>query len=112
MERHMKFFTVAIVAFMAIAVTFPAFALDLQQARTAGSVGERLDGYVAAVKPSAEVEALVAEVNAKRKQEYARISAENGQSIAVVAKVAAEQIINNLDAGVLYQGADGSWKKR
>lgn len=112
MERYMKFFTVAITAFLAIAVAFPAFALDLKQARMAGSVGEKLDGYVAAVKPSAEVDALVVEVNAKRKQEYARISAENGQSVAVVAKVAAEQIINNLDAGVLYQAADGVWKKR
>lgn len=90
----------------------PALALDLQQARGQGLVGEKLDGYVAAVKASPEINALVADVNAKRKEEYARISQQNGQTVSVVGKVAAEQIIQGLPAGSLYHGADGSWKKR
>lgn len=90
----------------------PAFALDLQSARANGSVGETTKGYIAAVKPSAEVNALVAEVNAKRRQEYSKISAANGQGVDVVGTIAAEQIINNLAPGSLYQAADGSWKKR
>lgn len=90
----------------------PALALDLHGARANGQVGETRAGYVAALKPSTEVEALVAEVNAKRKAEYTRISKENGQSVEVVAKLAAEQIIGKLAAGEMYQAADGSWKKR
>jgi len=90
----------------------PAFALDLQQARGSGLVGERLDGYIAAVNPSPEVMRLVEEVNAKRKQEYARISKEKGQPVDVVAKLAAEQIISGLAPGSLYQSPDGGWKKR
>lgn len=90
----------------------PAFALDLQQARGAGLVGEKLDGYVTALQPSPEVNALVAEVNTKRQQEYARISRENGQPANIVAKLAAEQIINNLPAGARYQDAAGNWKTR
>lgn len=93
-------------------VAFPAFALDLHAARGNGSVGEQADGFVAALKPSPEVTALVADVNAKRKQEYARISAQNGQSVAVVGKVAAQQIINGLPGGSSYQAADGSWKTK
>lgn len=90
----------------------PAFALDLHQARAQGKVGEKLDGYVAALQSSPEVSALVADVNSKRTQEYARISAQNGQPVAVVAKLAAEQIISKLEPGASYQGTDGSWKKR
>lgn len=108
----MKLHTLALAAALTLVTAFPAYALDLQDARAAGKVGETTKGYVAALKPSAEVDALVAEVNAKRKQEYAKISAANGQTVDVVAKVAAEQIINNLDDGSLYQAADGSWKKR
>ena len=90
----------------------PALALDLHAARSNGSVGEKADGYVAALKATPDVTALVADVNAKRGAEYARISAQNGQSAAVVGKLAAVEIIKGLDAGSSYQGSDGSWKTR
>ncbi|MDD3370385.1 MAG: YdbL family protein [Alphaproteobacteria bacterium] len=90
----------------------PALALDLHGARGSGLVGEKADGYVTALKPSAEVSALVSDVNAKRKNEYARISKQNGQPIDVVAKLAAQQIVGNLAPGSKYQGTDGSWKTK
>ncbi len=108
----MKLRHLGILFALAMLLAAPAYALDLQEARASGTVGEKLDGYVAARSDAADVAALVAEINAKRKAEYARISKENSQPIAVVAKLAAAQIINNLDAGVYYQAADGSWKKR
>ncbi|MER2520717.1 MAG: YdbL family protein [Bdellovibrionales bacterium] len=101
-----------LLALMGIIAAFPAFALDLHDARAQGLVGERLDGYVAALRDTAEVKALVADVNGKRKQEYARISKEKGQPVDVVAKLAAEEIVNNLAPGSSFQGPDGSWKKR
>ncbi|MCF8496292.1 MAG: YdbL family protein [Alphaproteobacteria bacterium] len=93
-------------------LSVPAYALDLQQARTSGLVGETLSGYIAARSDAPEVQALVAEVNAKRKEEYTRISKENNQSVDVVAKLAAPQIINGLAPGIYYQAPDGNWKKR
>lgn len=90
----------------------PAFAMDLHDARNAGLVGEKPDGYVAAVKESPEVMSLVDEVNAKRKAEYARISGENQQPLGIVAKLAAKQIIEGLDDGNLYQDQNGVWQKR
>ncbi len=108
----MKLRFLTVLAAVGMLAAFPAFALDLQQARSAGIVGETLEGYIAAVKPSAEANALVADVNAKRKQEYARISAANKQSVSVVAKLAAEQIINGLPSGSFFQTPDGAWKKR
>jgi len=100
------------VALAAIFISAPAFALDLHQARNAGIVGEKLDGYVAVLKSTPEVEALVNDVNSKRRQEYARISKQNNQPVEIVAKLAAQQIIPGLESGNLYQGADGVWKKR
>ncbi|MFO0389294.1 MAG: YdbL family protein [Alphaproteobacteria bacterium] len=90
----------------------PAMALGLADARKQGMVGEKTDGYVAAIKASGDVNSLVSEVNAKRKAEYTRISKENGQPVDVVAKLASPQIIEGLPAGSLYQGSDGVWKTR
>jgi len=101
-----------IALFVAVSLALPVWAVDLHGARANGSVGEKADGYVAVLTPSGEVNTLVAEVNAKRKAEYVRISKENGQTVDVVAKLAAEQIINGLPAGASYQDAGGNWKKR
>lgn len=108
----MKLRTLLSVLTLTLLASAPAFALDLQTARANGSVGETTQGYIAAVKPSPEVAALVAEVNAKRGQEYRKISSANGQSVSVVGTIAAEEIIKNLAPGSYYQAADGSWKKR
>ncbi len=108
----MKPRVLTILAMLGALIAFPAFALDLHQARTSGMVGEKLNGYAAALKDTPEIDALVADVNAKRKQEYARISKQNGQPVDVVAKLAAAQIINGLEAGGSYQDANGNWKTR
>lgn len=105
-----RFFTPILAAAMLFAA--PAFALDLQQARSQGLVGETLTGYVAAVKSGGEVDALVADVNAQRRAEYNRIATQNGQTADVVGKLASEQIINGLPSGAYYKGADGGWKQR
>ena len=81
-----------LVAALAAFVAFPAFALDLHTARKTGVVAETSEGYIRAVKSSPEVDALVAEVNAKRMAEYQRISKENGQPVDVVGKLAAPEI--------------------
>ena len=87
-----KLLTLTAIAF----VSFPAFALDLHSARSTGMVGELSTGYVKAVKPSAEVDALVASVNAKRRAEYERISKQNGQPVDVVGKLAAPEIAKGI----------------
>jgi uncharacterized protein YdbL (DUF1318 family) len=105
-----RFFTPILLAAMLFAV--PAFALDLHAARAQGLVGETLTGYIAVVKDTPDARAVVAEVNAARRAEYARIAAENGQTADVVGTLASEQIINNLEPGEYYKGSDGTWKRR
>lgn len=97
---------------LATLIASPAWALDLASARGQGLVGEKLDGYIAPLQMTGEVNNLVGEVNAKRQQEYARISKQNGQPVDVVAKLAAQEIINNLPSGSMYQSPGGGWKQR
>lgn len=92
-----KYTIISAIATMMFAL--PAFALDLHSARASGLVVETPAGYITAVQPSPEVNALVAEVNAKRKAEYTRISKENGQSVEVVGQLAAPQIAKSIAAG-------------
>ncbi len=73
-------------------IASPALALDLQSARSSGAVVEQPSGYIKAAKPSAEVDALVADVNAKRKAEYERIAKEKGSSADAVAALAAQEL--------------------
>lgn len=108
----MKHVTLPIIAAIAVLWALPAAAMDFHQARAQGLVGEKLDGYTAPVSLSAETQAISEEVNSKRKQEYSRISQQNGQPVDVVAKLAAGQIIGKLEAGAMYQDASGNWKKK
>lgn len=89
-----------------------AYAADLQSARAAGQVAEKRSGYIAQVSGGADVKALVAEVNARREAEYQAIAVQKGQKADVVARVAAEEIIQKLSPGSLYEGEGGGWKKR
>lgn len=108
----MKLRQLTLLVLLGIMIAAPAYALDLKQARSSGLVGEKIDGYTEALKQTPEVKVLVDDVNAKRRAEYQRISKENGQSVDVVGKLAAQEIISKLPAGSSYQAADGSWKKR
>ena len=93
-------------------IAFPVLALDLTQARVQGAVGELPNGFIAMIKASAEVQTLIADINARRKQEYQRISKENGETVDVVGKLAAVQVIQKLPSGSLYQSPDGKWVKK
>ncbi|MFO1241765.1 MAG: YdbL family protein [Rickettsiales bacterium] len=106
MKSFLTIFTITLFA------ALPAFALDLATARMSGQLGEQTDGFVAVLKNSPEVTQLAAEVNARRRAEYERISKENGQPVNVVGKLAAEQVIQKLPAGSMYQSPSGSWQKR
>jgi uncharacterized protein YdbL (DUF1318 family) len=89
-----------------------AMALTLDEAKAQGLVGERPDGYLGAVQanPSAEVKALVDQVNARRTEVYAKIAKEEGISVVVVAARSGERLIQEARPGeyVLM----GTWKKK
>ena|SRR5210317_1550640 len=90
-----------------------AWAIELHAAKEQGLVGEANTGYLAAIgTPSAEVQALVSEVNAKRKAEFERTAKKTGATLEQVRVRFYELAVQRTEAGHYYQDASGSWKKK
>jgi uncharacterized protein len=91
-----------------------AWAADLQSAKTQGLVGEANSGYLAAVKTpvSAEVKALIADVNAKRKAKFQSTAQKTGTTVAQVSNRFYELAVQKTAAGNYYQAKNGTWKKK
>ncbi|MFC6635141.1 YdbL family protein [Microbulbifer taiwanensis] len=99
--------------FLSLVIALPAMAITLNEAKGQGLVGEANSGYIAVVsQSSAELEKLVANVNAKRKAEYARIAKRNNIDIAQVAARAAEKLEARLAPGEYYQDNRGRWAQK
>ena len=96
---------------LSLLMTLPAFALDLGEAKSAGLVGETTSGYLAAVKPSGEVDKLVASINGKRKAHYQQIANKNGISLQAVEVRAGKKAMEKTPAGE-YINTGGGWKKK
>jgi uncharacterized protein len=91
-----------------------AWAIDIGTAKTQGLVGEANSGYLAAVTTpaSADVNALIAEVNAKRKAEFEATAQKTGATIEQVAYRFYELAVQKTAVGNYYQDAAGAWKKK
>jgi hypothetical protein len=99
---------------LVLAIALPALALDLDEARAKGKVGERADGYVAAVKDDAsdEVKALVADVNAKRRAHYEEIAHRTGAPVEAVAALAGQKMLSEKAQPGWYVNDGSGWKKK
>lgn len=89
----------------------PAFASALDDAKAAGHVGERFDGYLGLVKDDApaSAKALVSDINAKRKAHYAKIAKKQGTQTAAVAAVAGEKLLKKASAGHYVMPTKDKW---
>ena len=104
-------------ALVVLVVALPsaaASAQSLADLRAAGIVGERYDGIavVRTADASADVRALVADVNAKRQKIYAERAAEQNVPAGEVARVYAEQIFERLPAGAWFFNEWGQWRQK
>ena len=91
-----------------------AWAIDIHSAKVQGLVGEANTGYIAAVQTSAsaEVRALIADVNAKRKTSFTSTAQKTGTTVAQVANRFYELAVQKTAAGEYYQDAGGRWRKK
>lgn len=91
-----------------------AWAIDIRDAKDKGLIGEANTGYIAAVTSpaSAEVRALIAEVNAKRKAEFEAAAKKTGVTTQQVAYRFYELAVQKTAAGGYYQDSSGQWKKK
>ncbi len=84
----------------------PAYAA----ARASGAVGEKPDGYLAALVPAAQ--ALANDLNIKRRALYTEEARAQTTTIEQVAFVAGCRNIARTVPGEKYQAPDGSWQTR
>lgn len=95
-----------------LAFSAAAYALDLASAKSSGLVGETPNGYIAAITVTGETNALVNEVNTRRREVYQNISNGNGQPLSVVEKLAAQKIYGELRSGEYFRDPSGAWKRK
>ena len=91
-----------------------AWAIDIHTAKDQGLVGEATTGYLAAVKTpaSAEVEALITEVNGKRKAQFEKAAANAGATMEQVQFRFYQLAVKKTEAGHYYQDQNGKWQKK
>lgn len=91
-----------------------AWANDIGTAKDQGLVGEANTGYVAAIKTpvSAELAALIADVNAKRKAKFEQTAGKTDTTIEQVSYRFYELAVQKTKPGNYYQDAGGNWKKK
>ncbi|MGH8223144.1 MAG: YdbL family protein [Woeseiaceae bacterium] len=91
-----------------------AWAIDIGTAKAQGLVGESNTGYLAAVKTpaSAEVQALIDDVNARRKAEFENTAKKTGATVEQVRVRFYELAVQKTAPGHYYQDASGAWKKK
>ncbi|MEH6395728.1 YdbL family protein [Pseudoalteromonas sp.] len=95
----------------AVCLSFSAWAISLDDAKTQGLVGEDSSGYLGLVVQNAEAKAVVDEINAKRKAQYLKLAKKNNLSLSQVEALAAAKTIEKTQAGHFVE-VNGEWVKK
>ncbi|MGI9452205.1 MAG: YdbL family protein [Geminicoccaceae bacterium] len=101
-----------VLALISLITIGTAHAGPLDDAKAAGLVGERADGYVGAVTGDAGVQGLIDKINAGRKAKYADIASKRDASVEAVAAIAGKKLIERTPAGQYVMGSDGQWQRK
>ena len=112
----MKNILLLIVGMAGLAVPGSAPAQDpaaILQARRAGMIGERYDGYVGIVNSnaSAEVRRQVAALNIRRRSLYSNLASRKGVSPEEVGVTAACSLLRRIGVGEYYFLGQGGWRR-
>ena len=114
MTRRLALSTIALAAALAFVPVGAPRAQSLDAAKSAGLVGERADGYVGIVEPSApgDIVAMVQNINGKRRAKYQGIAANNGTSLKAVEVIVGEKLIRRAKPGEYVMDSAGRWRRR
>ena len=114
MTRRLAFTTIALAAALALVPVSAPRAQSLDAAKAAGLVGERADGYVGIVDPSApgNVVAMVQNINGQRRAKYQGIAAKNGTSLQAVEAIVGEKLIRRAKPGEYVMDSAGRWHRK
>ena len=98
-----------------LAVASPALAADpvVEQALTAGAVGEQWDGYLGFVSPPpGDLKAAVDAINIKRRAAYTQIAAARNVTVDQFAQTTGCSLLRAVKPGQAYKLRDAGWRKR
>ena len=99
----------------ALGLAAPALAQTpaLNVARSAGSIGERYDGYLGVAVPvSAATRGQVAAINIHRRKLYSNLAVRRGVAPQDVGITAGCQLLERIGVGEVYMLSDGVWRRR
>ena len=86
---------------------------QLDDAKAAGWVGERPDGYLGVVPGApASAQALAGDINARRKAKYQDIAGSQGTSLQAVEMVAGEKLVKRAKPGEYVMTQSGQWVRK
>ncbi|PLY02254.1 MAG: DUF1318 domain-containing protein [Desulfuromonas sp.] len=106
--KYLVHLLLCVLVFLAV----PVLAIELQDAKEQGLVGETPQGYLeAVVSPNAEVKELLADINGKRKEKYQEIAAKNEIGLDKVEQLAGEKAIEKTPPGQYVKTGKG-WQKK
>ena len=91
----------------AVAQRDPAYAA----AREAKQVGEQPDGYLGVVSGGASVQALVRDINIKRKAAYTQSAQASGATVEQFAFTTGCNLVARVPVGEMYKTPSGQWKE-
>ncbi|MFN3435439.1 MAG: YdbL family protein [Sphingomonas sp.] len=91
----------------AVAQRDPAYAA----AREAKQVGEQPDGYLGVVSGGASVQALVRDINIKRKAAYTQSAQASGSTVEQFAFTTGCNLVARVPVGEMYKTPSGQWKE-
>lgn len=111
----MRKFLLLLLTLLSIGTAAPALAQEsaaIAQARGAGLIGERFDGYLGFVAaPSAPLRRQVNAINIRRRSLYYDLAARKGVTPEEVGITAACSLFRRLRAGEYYLPGQGSWRR-
>ena len=92
---------------VAFAQRDPAYAA----AREAKQVGEQPDGYLGVVSGGAAIQALVRDINIKRKAAYTQSAQASGATVEQFAFTTGCNLVARVPVGEMYKTPSGQWKE-
>jgi uncharacterized protein YdbL (DUF1318 family) len=109
------FLPLALLLFLSTTIVSPSssHALELDQAKAQGSVGELANGYLGVVisNPPADVLELVTRINNARRLKYTEIAKNRTTTVAAVEALAGQTAIEKTAPGH-YIKVNGTWQKK
>ncbi|MDP1539482.1 MAG: YdbL family protein [Moraxellaceae bacterium] len=105
-------YVMSLITALLISISSPVFAMDLQQAKAQGFVGEQPNGYLGVVKATPEAINLANDINERRRAAYEKIARDNGTSLDQVAALTGQTAIEKSAPGTWIKTPEGQWIKK